>query len=266
MPVEGVDTFSCLCVPDLECAISGAADDDVVSHLRWPYAARVAHQRAQTLKRPQTKKILDECFLGRADPSFQTCCCCCVCCGSLQIVFTERPDIQNTPIHLHYRCRLVIDSHSYRNRSDQLNLQLYAVSFAPERNYSTFNGTHSGTGRVAHAVQEVGGELPWLVPSEWQRSAPWRCTTCDLTLTTADKSGEFRSEASGVWEEDEAAARRPALSCDKGNHFINRGPMWHDRTINLAAMFYYPTPLFTAVKRIIVQLEEHLTQLFSLIH
>lgn len=66
MPVEGVDTFSCLCVPDLECAISGAADDDVVSHLRWPYAARVAHQRAQTLKRPQTKKILDECFLGKS--------------------------------------------------------------------------------------------------------------------------------------------------------------------------------------------------------
>lgn len=95
---------------------------------------------------------------------------------------------------------------------------------------------------------------------------PLRCTTCDLSLTAADKSGEFRSEASGVGEEDEAAACHPAPSCDKGNHFINRGPMWHDRTIDLAGMFYYPAVFFTAVKRIIVQLEEHLTQLLSLIH
>lgn len=64
MPVEGVDTFSRLCVPDLECAISGAADDDVVSHLRRPYAARVAHQGAQTLKRPQKKKSPGQCFPG----------------------------------------------------------------------------------------------------------------------------------------------------------------------------------------------------------
>lgn len=39
--------------------------------------------------------------------------------------------------------------------------------------------------------------------------------------------------------------------------------MWHDRTIDLAAMFYYRAPFFTAVKRIIVQLEERLTQLLS---
>lgn len=56
MPIEGVDTFSCLCVPDLECAISGAADNNVVSHLGWPHAPCVAHQRAQTLKRSQKKK------------------------------------------------------------------------------------------------------------------------------------------------------------------------------------------------------------------
>lgn len=211
------------------------------------------------------RKLLMSVFCGRADPSFQTCCCC-VCCGSFQIVFTERPDVQNTPIHLHYWRRLLIDSHSYRNRSDQLNLQLYAISFAPGCNYLTLNWNHSGAGRLAHAVQEVGGELLWLVPSAWHRSAPSRSTTCDLTLTAADKSGEFQSEASGVWEEDEAAARRPALSCDKGSHFINRGPMWHDRTIDLAAMFYHSAPFFTAVKRIIVQLEEHLTQLLSLMY
>lgn len=61
MPIEGVDTFSCLCVPDLECAISGAADNDVVSHLGWPHAPCVAHQCAQTLTRSQKKKkSLDE--------------------------------------------------------------------------------------------------------------------------------------------------------------------------------------------------------------
>ena len=71
----------------------------------------------------------------------------------------------------------------------------------------------------------------------------------------ADKGGEFQGKASGVWEEDEAAARRPALSWDKGNHFINRGPMWHERTIDPAVMFYYHAPFFTAVKRIMMQLE-----------
>lgn len=50
MPIEGVDTFSCLCVPDLECTISGAADNNVVSHLGWPHAPCVAHQRPQTLR------------------------------------------------------------------------------------------------------------------------------------------------------------------------------------------------------------------------
>lgn len=74
------------------------------------------------------------------------------------------------------------------------------------------------------------------------RSRLWctlRCTTRDLPLTAADKSGELWREARG-----EAAARRPAPSCDKGNHFINRGPMWHDRTTDLAAMVYYPRSLF----------------------
>lgn len=31
-------------------------------------------------------------------------------------------------------------------------------------------------------------------------------------------------------------------------------------------MFYYPAPFFTAVKRIMVQLEERLTQLLCLLH
>lgn len=58
MPVQGVDTFSRLCIPDLECAISGAADDDVVSHLRWPHAPRVAHQRPQTLQHHRRRVTL----------------------------------------------------------------------------------------------------------------------------------------------------------------------------------------------------------------
>lgn len=55
MPIEGVDTFSCLCIPDLERAVSGAADDDVVSHLGRPDASRVANQRPQTLQTQQEK-------------------------------------------------------------------------------------------------------------------------------------------------------------------------------------------------------------------
>lgn len=62
MPIEGVDTFACLCVPDLECAVGGAADDDVVPHLGRPHAARVAHQGAQTLKRWQKRKERSACF------------------------------------------------------------------------------------------------------------------------------------------------------------------------------------------------------------
>ena len=50
MPVEGVDTFSRLRVPHLECAVGGAADDDVVPHLGRPHAARVPHQGPQTLE------------------------------------------------------------------------------------------------------------------------------------------------------------------------------------------------------------------------
>lgn len=76
-------------------------------------------------------------FWGSAELSFQTCCAR-VCCRSLQIVFTESPDVQNIPIHLHYWRRLIIDSHSYRNRSDQLNLQLCAISFASGCNDSAF--------------------------------------------------------------------------------------------------------------------------------
>lgn len=58
MPIEGVDTFSCLCVPDLECAISGAADNYIVSHLGWPHAASVTHQCPQTLKGKGEKSLL----------------------------------------------------------------------------------------------------------------------------------------------------------------------------------------------------------------
>lgn len=72
MPIEGVDTFSCLCVPDLECAISGAADNNVVSHLGGPNTPCVAHQRAKTLKRSQ-KTIGDQYMLiiYTADFSFK---------------------------------------------------------------------------------------------------------------------------------------------------------------------------------------------------
>lgn len=58
MPVQGVDTFSCLSVPDLERAVGGATDDDVVPHLGRPNAPRVAHQRPQTLQASKTNAPL----------------------------------------------------------------------------------------------------------------------------------------------------------------------------------------------------------------
>ena len=143
MPVEGVDTFSCLGVPDLECAISGATDDDVVSHLRWPYAARVAHQRSQTLKRPETKKSPNECFQGKSWPFIS---------NLLLLCLLREPSncFHRKGWLTEYR-KLVIDSHSSNNRSAQLNLHSYASYFARWCNYSAFHWSHSGRRRLAHA-------------------------------------------------------------------------------------------------------------------
>lgn len=109
---------------------------------------------------------------------------------SLQIASTERPDVQNPSIHPHHCRRLLIDSHRYRNRSDQLNLQLSAVTFGPrvqsfKTELESFKDRKTGT----------RGQSPRLVPSGWWRSAPLRCMTCELARTAADKSGEFGSAA-----------------------------------------------------------------------
>lgn len=75
-------------------------------------------------------------------------------------------------------------------------------------------------------------------------------------------------------EDDAAACLPPSLSCDKENHFINWGPMWHDLTINLTPVlkvccFYHHGPsssLHAAVRRITLQLHKHLAKLQFIVH
>jgi len=49
MPLKRVDASATVHVPDFECAIRAARDDDVSGHLGRPNATGVTHQSSQTL-------------------------------------------------------------------------------------------------------------------------------------------------------------------------------------------------------------------------
>lgn len=131
--------------------------------------------------------------------------------------------------------RLAIDHGTFMEIfSNQLNLRLQFVLFVPKFNYLKCINENS-LGRRGEPTVEGGCAASAVVLSGsgvlrcWsvQHVTPW----LQLISRWAVNGGRRARGFIAAWERGRWRAAAWIKSCDKENHFINCGPMWHDRTI-----------------------------------